>query len=155
MSRIRTPIDIERARMKPSLMLFAAACITGLALPAYASCGKHEGHDFSNKRPTHIHETKPVFGGVVAVVNDIDYELVAEADKLVLHVYEHGVPVDLWGASATVELRANNDKVTVSLAPAVVKFEAEGRYNIGPGTLAIATVALPGRSPMKAKFKLR
>jgi hypothetical protein len=154
MSQIRTPIGIEAMFAKASLVLITAACAAGLALQADASCGEHKDHR-SSKRPAHVHEAKPMFGGVVAVVNDIDYELVATPEKIALHIYEHGVPMDSWGASARVKLLSNGDKITVTLKPTGIRFEAEGRYNIRPGARAVATVVQPGKASVTTMFKLR
>ena len=38
----------------------------------------------------HGHEHKPLHGGVVAVVKDVDYELLAKPDSIQLHLRDHG-----------------------------------------------------------------
>ena len=52
----------------------------------------------------HSHPTKPLHGGVLVVVKDIEYELVAKPDTLQLHLRDHGKSVDVSKASASVAM---------------------------------------------------
>ena len=69
--------------------LFASITLA-LAGSAYAAGDKHD----------HAHEHKPMHGGVVVEVKDIDYELVARPGVIQLHLRAHGKPADLSQASA-------------------------------------------------------
>ena len=53
-----------------------------LATSAFAAGEKHD----------HAHEHKPLHGGVVVEVKDIDYELVAKPTVIQLHLRDHGKP---------------------------------------------------------------
>ena len=75
--------------------LVAALAFSNVVLAA----GEHGKGDAA-----HADEAKPMHGGVVLVVKDVSYELVATKDRLALHVSDHGQPVDLTGATAKVTL---------------------------------------------------
>ena len=107
-----------------------------------------DGHD-------HGHEHKPLHGGIVTEVKDMDYELVAKPDTLQLHLREHGKAVDVSKASAKVTLLAGSEKMEVELKPAGEKLEAKGVFKVTAGTKAVALVSLPGKSPATARFVLK
>ena len=77
---------------------------TSLLFCATASAADdHKGHNHDNKESeAHAHDRKPMYGGVVAEVKDIHYELVAKPDSIALYVTDHGKPVDMRGATASV-----------------------------------------------------
>jgi hypothetical protein len=65
----------------------------------------------------HSHADKPLHGGVVAEARDIDFELVAQKDKLRLYMRDHGKKVDVSNATATLTLLNGADKQEVALVP--------------------------------------
>ena len=102
----------------------------------------------------HGHETKPLHGGTVVVVKDIEYELVAKPDSLQLHLRDHGKPVDVSQASAKLTLLAGTDKQEVELKPAGDKLEAKGSFKVAANTKVVAIVSLGGKSST-ARFVLK
>jgi hypothetical protein len=72
-----------------------------LALAGSAAFAAGDKHD-------HAHEHKPLHGGVVVEVKDMDYELVAKPTVIQLYLRDHGKPADVSKASA---------KLTCSPAP--------------------------------------
>lgn len=123
-----------------------AACFTiAFAGSAFAA---GDGHD-------HAHEHKPLHGGVVVEVKDVDYELVARPTTIQLHLRDHGKPADLSKASAKVTLLTGTEKQEVELKPAGDKLEAAGNFKVGPGTKAVAVVTVPGKAPATARFTLK
>ena len=52
------------------------------------------GSVFAADKHDHGHEDKPLHGGLVTEIKDVDYELVAKPDVLQLYVRDHGKPVD-------------------------------------------------------------
>ena len=103
--------------MKP-IHLFAAVTlsISGLAFAA----GGHE----------HGHEHKPLHGGVVSEVKDMDYELVAKPDLIQLHLRDHGKPVDVSKSNAKLTILVDSDKQEVELKPAGQQLEAAGSFKL-------------------------
>lgn len=129
--------------MKIAALLSALAfCCSGAAIAA----GDHK----------HGHEHKPLHGGIVVEVNDVDFELVAKADSIALFVRDHGKPAYTQGATAKVTLLNGTEKSEATLAPAGDnKLEAKGAFNVGSGTKAVATVTLAGKKPVNVRFAVK
>lgn len=120
------------------------ALLVALAGGAWAA----GGHD-------HAHEHKPLHGGVVVEVKDIDYELVAKSESLQLYLRDHGKPMDIAKASAKLTLLAGTEKQEVTLAPAGDKLEAKGAFKLPAGTKAVAVVTNNGKTVGTARFTLK
>lgn len=123
-----------------------AACFTIAFAGAAFAAGSDHGH---------AHEHKPLHGGVVVEVKDVDYELVAKPTTIQLHLRDHGKPADLSKASAKVTLLTGTEKQEVELKPAGDKLEAAGSFKVGPGTKAVAVVMVPGKPAATARFTLK
>jgi hypothetical protein len=89
---------------------------------------------------------KPMQGGVLSTVKDVDYELVAKPDVLQLYVRDHGKPVDVSKTTAKVTLLSGADKQEVDLKPTGDKLEAKGTFKISPGTKVVAQVISAGKT---------
>ena len=104
----------------------------------------------------HSHGAKPQHGGIVAEASDIEFELVAKADTITLHVRDHGKALATQGATGKVTVLSGNNKAESVLAPAGEnRLQAKGAFNVGPGTKLVATVALQGRKPINMRFGLK
>lgn len=137
---------------------FLLASLSALAMSASAyAADDHKGHAHDKKGATHApDEAKPLYGGIVTQVKDINYELVVKPDAIALYVHDHGKPVDMKKAAATVTLLSSSDKVEAKLTPAGEnKLEAKGAYKTAPGTKAIASVTMPGKSATNVRFTLK
>jgi hypothetical protein len=97
---------------------------------------------------------KPMRGGVLTTVKDIDYELVANPTTLRLYVRDHGKAVDVSKASAKLTLLTGAEKQEVDLKPSDDKLEAAGAFKVGPGTKIIAVISVRGRQST-ARFVLK
>lgn len=124
-----------------------AQFIAALAFAATGSAFAADSHD-------HGHEHKPLHGGVVVEVKDMDYELVAKPDSLQLHLRDHGKAVDVSKATAKLTLLAGTEKQEVELKPAGDKLEARGSFKIAANTKVVAVVSLAGK-PSTARFVLK
>jgi hypothetical protein len=100
------------------------------------------------------HDHKPLHGGVVVEVKDMDYELVAKPTVIQLHLRDHGKAADLSKATAKLTLLTGTEKQEVELKPAGDKLEATGNFKVGPGTKAVAIVTVAGK-PSTARFTLK
>ena len=87
---------------------FLASITLALAGSAIAAGEKHD----------HAHEHKPLHGGVVVEVKDMDYELVAKPTVIQLHLRDHGKPAKTEGVSAKLTLLNGTEKSEAVLAPA-------------------------------------
>ncbi len=129
--------------MKTQALL--ASIALALAGSAFAAGDKHD----------HAHEHKPMHGGVVVEVKDIDYELVAKPTVIQLHLRDHGKPADISKASAKLTLLTGAEKQEVELKPAGDKLEASGTFKVGPGTKVVAVVTIAGKSVGTVRFALK
>ena len=130
--------------MNKTTRLLLASVLLATGTGAFAA-GNHD----------HGHEHKPLHGGVVVEASDMDFELVAKADQISLHVRDHGKPANVQGASAKLTLLNGSEKSEVQLAPAGDKLEAKGSFKVGAGTKAVATVTLAGKKPVNVRFALK
>jgi len=121
-----------------------ASFVLALAGSAFAADDKHD----------HAHAHKPLHGGVVVEVKDVDYELVAKPTVIQLHLRDHGKPADVSKATAKVTLLTGTEKQEVELKPAGDKLEATGSFKVGPGTKAVAVVMVGGK-PATARFTVK
>ena len=104
----------------------------------------------------HAHEHKPLHGGIVTEVADIDYELVAQPDTLTLHLRDHGKPAKTEGVRAKLTLLNGTEKSEAVLAPAGEgKLEAKGAFKVAAGTKVVALVTLPGKKAANVRFAVK
>lgn len=117
--------------MKPIHLI--ATIALGLSGFAFAA----GGHD-------HGHEHKPLHGGLVAEVKDMNYELVVKPEKIQLFVRDHGKPADISKGSAKLTVLSGNQKQEINLPRDGERFLAKGAFSITPGAKAVAQVSLGG-----------
>jgi hypothetical protein len=101
-------------------------------------------------------EHKPKYGGVVTVVKDVQYELVAKADSVTLFIEDHGKKVDTKGATGKLTLLTGGEKTEVPLVPMGENgLGARGAFKLPAGTKAVATITLMGKPAINARFELK
>ena len=133
---------MNRSTTRAALAALAFALATATALPAHA-----HGDD---------HSHAPLHGGVVTEVGDMDYELVAQPERITLHLRDHGKPAKTEGASAKLTLLNGSEKTEATLAHAGAgTLEAQGAFKVAPGTKVVALVTLPGRKAANVRFVLK
>lgn len=133
--------------MKTQTILASLTLTFTLALagPAFAAGEKHD----------HAHEHKPLHGGVVMEVKDIDYELVAKPALIQLHMRDHGKATDVSKASAKLTLLNGTEKQEVELKPVGEKLEASGAFKVSAGTKVVAIVTIAGKLVGTVRFALK
>jgi hypothetical protein len=97
---------------------------------------------------------KPMQGGVLATVKDVDYELVATATNLRLYVRDHGKAVDVSKATAKLTLLTGSEKQEVELKPGGDKLEATGSFKVMAGTKVVAVISF-GAKQATARFVIK
>ncbi len=97
---------------------------------------------------------KPMQGGVLATVKDVDYELVASATALRIYVRDHGKPVDVSKATAKLTLLTGSEKQEVELKPSGDKLEANGTFKVMVGTKVVAVISF-GVKQATARFVIK
>ncbi|MEC4718434.1 hypothetical protein RY831_04705 [Noviherbaspirillum sp. CPCC 100848] len=142
--------------MKLHQLASAAIAVLALSTTHLATAADdHKGHSHDDKKGSeHAHDAKPAYGGIVSVIKDVNYELVAKPDTITLYVTDHGKPVDTKNASATLTLLSAADKSEVKLVPAGGnKLEAKGNFKVEKGTKVVASVTSGGK-PQSVRFTL-
>jgi hypothetical protein len=124
------------------MKLHSVLITSSLVLSGLAWAGPHDG------------DHKPMQGGVLTTVKDVDYELVAKPDVLQLYLRDHGKAVDVSKATAKITLLSGADKQEVELKPIGDKLEAKGSFKITPGTKVVAQVNSAGKTA-SARFVLK
>jgi len=124
-----------------------AQFIAALSLAATGAAFAADNHD-------HGHAHKPLHGGLVVEVKDMDYELVAKPDVLQLHLRDHGKAVDVSKATAKLTLLSGAETQEVELKPAGEKLEARGSFKVAANTKVVVLVSLGGKSTT-ARFVLK
>jgi hypothetical protein len=97
---------------------------------------------------------KPMHGGVLTTVKDIDYELVANPTILRLYVRDHGKAVDVSKASAKLTLLTGAEKQEVDLKASGDKLESTGTFKVIAGTKVVAVISWGGKQST-ARFVLK
>ena len=97
---------------------------------------------------------KPMHGGILTTVKDIDYELVAKTTTLRLYVRDHGKAVDVSKASAKLTLLTGAEKQEIDLKPSGDKLEATGSFKVASGTKAVTVISMGGKQPT-ARFVIK
>ena len=120
-----------------SMMVIAALLISFIS-PVHAGAG---------------HELKPMHGGVIVEVKDIDIELVAKADSLSMYLTDHGKPIPLDGGTAKLTILIGSEKKGYELLPNGGKFEVKGNFAISKGAKAIAVIKIKTKV-ITARFNL-
>ena len=127
--------------MKPIHLL--AAFTFSMSGLAFAAGGHEQGHAH-----------KPLHGGVVSEVKDMDYELVAKPDLIQLHLRDHGKPVDVSKSNAKLTILIGADKQEVELKPAGQQLEATGSFKLANSKI-VALVSVQGKAPTTVRFVLK
>jgi hypothetical protein len=97
---------------------------------------------------------KPMQGGVLTTVKDVDYELVATATNLRLYVRDHGKAVDVSKATAKLTLLSGSEKQEVELKPSGDKLEATGTFKVMAGTKVVGVIS-SGAKQATARFVIK
>ena len=103
----------------------------------------------------HAHDHKPLHGGVVTEVRDVDYELVVQPAAAQLYLRDHGKQVNVSNTKAKLTLLTGSQKQEVQLTPAAdgSRLEGSGTFAAAKGTKAVVQVERRGNTA-SARFVL-
>jgi hypothetical protein len=129
--------------MKNNLPSFVALLVLGIASLTLNTAQAHGG-------------TQPEHGGVVQLVGDMSFELVAKADGVELFVEDDGDEVTSADLAAKLTIIDAGAKSEVTLTPAAGnKFEAKG-VKIGHGAKVAVLLTLKDKqSKIAANFTIK
>ena len=98
----------------------------------------------------HAEHGQPQFGGVVAEAGEAQFEVVGKDGKLVVHVTNHGAPLDTVGATGKLTVLTGTSKQDIQLKPAGGN-RLEGAGSYAAGAKLLLQVQLPGKKPLQAR----
>ena len=102
------------------------------------------------------HEHKPLHGGVVVEANNMDFELVAKAELITVHVRDHGKAANVKGATGKLTLLSGSAKSEATLVPVGDdRLEARGSFQVVAGTKIVASINLNGKKPVNVRFAIK
>lgn len=102
----------------------------------------------------HAEHGQPQYGGVVAEAGMAQFELVAQGDKLIIYVSNHGQAVATAGATGKLTILEGAKKSELDLKPAGDnRLDAKG--SAASGAKVLISVQLPNNSPMQARVVMK
>lgn len=122
--------------MQTRNLLSITALLCALSLPTAALAHAEHGH--------------PQFGGVVAEAGEAQFEIVGKDGKLVVHVTNHGAPLDTVGATGKLTVLSGANKQDIQLKPAGGN-RLEGAGSYAAGAKLLLQVQLLGKKPLQAR----
>ena len=98
----------------------------------------------------HAEHGQPQFGGVVAEAGEAQFEVVGKDGRLVVHVTNHGAPLDTVGATGKLTVLSGANNQDFQLKPAGGN-RLEGAGSYAAGAKLLLQVQLPGKKPLQAR----
>ncbi|MEF7616278.1 hypothetical protein V4F39_20355 [Aquincola sp. MAHUQ-54] len=122
-------------------LLRRSSCALGLVLPLAAAA-----HGYF----------PPKFGGLMSEGGEISVELVAQADRTVLHVEDHGMPIPTEGASGALGIAsADRPQRVLALGPGGHNRLVGPAAELRPGDRVVARASFPDGNVMFVRFRVR
>lgn len=100
-------------------------------------------------------DAKPKHGGVVQAASDLNFELVAQADGVVLYLEDHDQPLPSAGFSGKLTVLQDGVKSEAPLKPVGDNKLAAAGLKFGAGAKAVAVVVTPQNQTIAVRFALR
>jgi hypothetical protein len=119
--------------------------VTGLAVLTLLSMSPAMAHGVS----------KPIHGGIVQVVNDVTFELVAEADGVMIYLMDHGKPMSVKGITGKITILQGSNKTEAELKEAGDnKLRATG-VKLAKGDKLVAVLAKVAGKSTTVRFTVK
>ena len=98
----------------------------------------------------HMDHGKPQFGGVVAEAGMAQFEIVGAGNEIVVHVTQHGEPVNTTTATARLVVLDGANKSEILLKPAGSNL-FKGAGKLPSGAKLMLNASWPAQKPMQAR----
>lgn len=106
--------------------------------------------------PAQAHgEAKPLYGGIVQVVSDMQYELVPQPDGALLYVVDHGEPADATRMSGKLTVLNGTRKSEADLKPAGGNKLQARDITLGSGARVVASLRTPQGKTVTVRFAVK
>lgn len=99
-------------------------------------------------------EAKAKYGGVVATVSDLGFELVSTASGAVIYIEDHGKPMAPAGMKGKLTVLIGSQKSEADLVDAGDKLEAKG-LKLAKGAKVVAALVTPTAKAITVRFTVK
>lgn len=100
-------------------------------------------------------DAKPLYGGIVQVVSDMQYELVPQPDGALLYVVDHGEPADATRMSGKLTVLNGTRKSEAELKPAGGNKLQARDIQLGSGARVVASLRTPQGKAVTVRFAVK
>ena len=136
----RTKLYKEIRNMKMKYLI----SVTGLAL----SC--------LSMNPAQAHgDAKPMHAGIVQMVNDLSFELVAQADGATIYLMDHGKPMASKGITGKLTVLQGSNKTEADIKEAGDNTLRVLGVKLGKGDKLVASLSNVGGKSMTVRFTIK
>ena len=106
--------------------------------------------------PAEAHgDAKPIHGGIVQKVNDVSFELVAQADGAIIYLMDHGKPVASKGITGKLTVLQGSNKIEADIKEAGENTLRVLGVKLGKGDKLVAAMSNVGGKSMTVRFQIK
>ncbi|MBY0468974.1 MAG: hypothetical protein K2Q07_08370 [Burkholderiaceae bacterium] len=99
-------------------------------------------------------DSKPTHGGVVQSGNDLNFELVLQADGAAIYIVDHEKPMSTAGVSGKLTVLNGTEKSEAPLLPAGDKLESKG-VKLVSGCKVLASIVTADKKTTIVRFAVK
>ena len=111
---------------------------------------------FLSVNPALAHgDVKPQYGGIVHKVNDVSFELVAQADGAIIYLMDHGKPVPSKGITGKLTVLQGSNKVEADIKEAGENTLRVLGVKLGKGDKLVAALSNVSGKNMTVRFQIK
>ena len=100
-------------------------------------------------------DAKPMHGGIVQKVNDLSFELVAQADGATIYLMDHGKPMASKGITGKLTVLQGSNKTEADIKEAGDNTLRVLGVKLGKGDKLVAALSNVGGKSMTVRFTLK
>lgn len=93
-------------------------------------------------------------GGILQVIDELDFELVVKGDKIDLYTFDDNEPVPSEEMSGTLTIMSDSAKSKVALEPAGINRLRASGVTAASGSRVIAIVTMPDGKSLAVQFSI-
>jgi len=98
---------------------------------------------------------KPLHGGIVQMVNDIGFELVAQPDGATIYLMDHDKPMASKGISGKLTVLQGSNKIEADIKEAADNTLRVMGVKLGKGDKLVAALSNVGGKSMTVRFTIK
>jgi len=100
-------------------------------------------------------DVKPQYGGIVHKVNDVSFELVAQADGAIIYLMDHGKPVASKGITGKLTVLQGSNKIEADIKEAGENTLRVLGVKLGKGDKLVAALSNVSGKNMTVRFQIK